>query len=146
MNSFENLSLLIAKQAEVQNKLLELEKSKTDALVKGDIERLDEIMKLEQPHMMNSANIEKNREAVQKELGIAELSLSQIVKKYDSQNIFLLKTRYDDLFTAVSELKKVNHRNIQILNSRINMVSEYVALLGLKEKLAVTYEKDGHVK
>jgi len=142
MKDLEKLSALLLKLAETQNKLLELEKRKTDVLVKGNIVQLEEIMRLEQPHLMNMSNIEKQRRSLQAELGLAEVPLLQIIKEHDPHNEFLFQNRYDGLSDTIRKLRKTNAMNQAILQTRLHAISEYVSMVGLRET-GVTYHSNG---
>ena len=56
------LTKLLEEQLKIYTKLLELESSKTDVLLKGELEALDNIVTQQQPYIMSSANCEKRRE------------------------------------------------------------------------------------
>lgn len=71
MEGYERLSLLLGRISETQHKLLALENAKTDILIHGTAQELDEILIQEQPLLMNTISLEQRREALQNELGIA---------------------------------------------------------------------------
>jgi flagellar biosynthesis/type III secretory pathway chaperone len=144
MDGFKQLSNLLCSTIETHNKLLELENRKKDILINGDISELDEILKLEQPLLMNAAGLEKKRSDLQQEMNLGDITLRQIIDLYDLQNKYLLQTRFDELSEVIAKLKKANRINIEILNSRVSMLNQFISLIGQKET-ALTYEKDGHV-
>ena len=139
---FHKLSLLLTKKLDLQNELLVLEKTKTKALVDGNIEKIEEILKAEQTFLFKSDDKRKKVQALLKEMGICELSLQQVVHKYDPHNIYSLQSILIDL-EAVSKLLKVtNETNQKIIQSRLTIIDQCFSLIGLKED-KLTYKQDG---
>jgi len=141
-NDLQKLALLLNKQLDVQIKFLELEKNKTKVLVEGDINKLDDILRQEQPLILTSASLEKQREELLAETGNLDLTLRQIVEKYDSGNKYLLRNQFEDLADILQQLKKTNSMNTKILHSRLSVIGQCLSLLGLKQD-NLTYNKDG---
>jgi len=138
----QKLATLLAKQLDVQNKFLDLEKRKTKVLVDGNIEKLDEILRQEQPLILTSGSLEKQREALLAEAGLLDMTLRQIMENYDPENKYLLKSKFDNLVDVLSQLKKVNNMNAKILNSRLSVIGQCLSLIGLRQE-NLTYNKDG---
>lgn len=141
-NDLQKLALLLNKQSDVQSKLLELEKNKTKVLVEGNIDRLDDLLRQEQPLVLTSVSLEKQREELLAKTGNLDLTLRQIVEKYDPENKYLLRNKFEDLADILQQLKKINNMNTKILNSRLSVIGQCLSLLGLRQD-NLTYNKDG---
>ncbi|MGI5891280.1 MAG: flagellar protein FlgN [Bacillota bacterium] len=140
MNNYEHLSLLLDKTLESQQKLLELEIRKTDILIRGSAQELDEILILEQPLIMNTARMEQRREALQKEMGLEGVTLREITENYDPENIYGFKGHFQTLSKVLQRLKKTNQLNMGILNSQLSLLNQIMIISGLK-KSSLTYKK-----
>ena len=145
IDALEKLSSLLLKLIQVQKKLLELELLKKEALISGDLERLDEILILGQPLVMNSQSLEKQREKLQHDMGLFDVTLKQIINDYDANNTYLLKSRFDELSVVLIKLKKVNLVNMAVLNSRVTTLNKIFSLIDVNRNNNI-YEKDGHIK
>lgn len=143
MADFEGLSLLLSRQTQIQQKLLEIENQKTVALTAGDIEKLDTLMRCEQPLIMQSGSLERRREALQKELGLNDATLSQIIEAYAADGADILKDGADELSGAVEMLKRTTRINAGILNARLSFIGQILSLTGAVNP-SLTYTKDGH--
>ncbi len=143
MADFKDLSLLLTKQTQIQQKLLEIEKQKTAVLTAGDINKLDMLMRSEQPLIMQSASLEHRREQLQREMGLADLTLKRIIEEHGPDGAEILKDRSAELTGTVERLRRAMHINTGILNARMNVIGQILSLTGAVEP-ALTYTKDGH--
>ena len=104
MNRFQKISDLLDEQLKIHNKLLEIETKKTEILTKGDIKALDELVTTQQPYIMRANNIEKQREKLQNEMGLGDLSLREVIERHRSG---YSNRNYSELSDVLSNLKKV---------------------------------------
>lgn len=137
----KRISFLLDKQFKIQMKLFELENIKTEALLKGDVKKLDDIVNLEQPLIMGSCNIEKQRDDLQSGIGYKGVTLKQIIDKFPNPDASLLKTHYDRLTDIVVKLKKVNFINHKILKSRLGVIDFILQKTGFANDEPLTYKK-----
>lgn len=143
MPGLDQLSLLLDKQIETQSRLLEIEKQKMTVLTNGHIEELDVLLKLEQPLVMNCANLERQRETMQRNMGIHGKTLMQIVKESNEDGVSLLESQAEELKNTVEKLKNTVRINTAILQERMFVIDEVLSISGV-EKQECTYKKDGH--
>jgi flagellar biosynthesis/type III secretory pathway chaperone len=141
MNDIENLCLLLDKQIALQKKLFDLENQKSEILIKGKIDQLDNLVNLEQPFIMSTSNIEKQRDSLQRKMGLEGVTLRQIVKEYSNSADNALENKFNELTDIVLNLKKVNRTNQKILNSRLEVVEFVLFEIGYKSNEVVTYKK-----
>lgn len=140
---FEKLSLLLMKQIDLQNKLLTLENHKTKVLTEGNIEKLDEVLRKEQPLVLSCAGMEKQREQLLQDMGLSGWTLKQIIGEYDPQNEYGLQTGFKKLEDILHQLSKSNETNHKILQSRLSIIGHCLSLIGLGED-SLAYQADGH--
>jgi FlgN protein. len=140
MDELALLCGLLEKQYAVQKKLLELENDKTLILAKGEDSKLDQFIKQEQPLMMETNNLEKQRETLLKKMGMESLTLKETIERTQSP----LKSELNDIFRKLSDvldqLKNVNQFNMKLLNLRLQTVKNINAQLGVQDE-SVTYKR-----
>lgn len=137
---YRQLCEILQKECALHHKLLEMENSKTEILVKGDVQRLDALMKSEQPVLMECSNLEGRRQELQEVSGWGETTLREIVFGCNTQEKEELIQLMGDLSSVVEQLKKVNGTNMAILTSRMETIAYINSMLGLEEK-QITYQK-----
>lgn len=142
-DNMSELSHLIAQQLELQTELLELEKGKTEILIKGDIEQLNQVMVKEQAFISKSACLEKQCKELLADAGLIGLSFREISKKNDPDSKYLFSRSLDALENVLQQLKKTNDFNNKIILSKISVLGHCLSMLGLHED-SLTYKKDGH--
>lgn len=141
----EKVSDLIFKLIENQKKLIELELFKKEVLIKGDVDKLDEILILEQPLLMNNQSLDSQCDKLLKEEGLDSDTLKQFISNFDCDNKYLLKSKFDELCILLEKLKKVNLVNMAILNTRMKTLNKVFSLIDIAHSSSV-YQKDGQIK
>jgi|LSQX01.3.fsa_nt_gb flagellar biosynthesis/type III secretory pathway chaperone len=139
LNRFQKISDLLDEQLKIHNKLLEIETKKTEILTKGDIKALDELVTTQQPYIMRANNIEKQREKLQNEMGLGDLSLREVIERHPEADI--LNRNYSELSDVLSNLKKVCERNQKILGARLDVINSILLNTGAVNSKEVTYTK-----
>jgi len=142
MSDFSGLSKLLKKQLSIQRELFALEQDKTDVLVRGNLKDLDEILKKEQPLLMQSVGVEQKRKAWQRERGLAAQPLKETIKTCDAEEKEGLQEIYGELSRVLLSLQKVNGKNKLILSEKLRMIDEALSLSG-QGKRPRLYQKDG---
>ncbi len=143
MHGYERLLCLLDQTVGAQKKLLELEHRKTSIITHGTVQEMDEVLLLEQSLIMKVAGLEERREAMQKEMGLAGMTLREIVNQYDSENASGFTDRLHALSSVLLELQKTNRLNMSILKSRLSVLNRLMVITGMKEPV-LTYEKTEH--
>jgi hypothetical protein len=137
MKNFDALDTILNKQMEVHKKLFELETLKTQILLKGTTEQLDDLLNLEQSCIMNSSNLEKRRQNLQSQMGMSELTLKQII--VNNPEAKFLEQNSNLLTDLLNKLKKVSNINNKILNSRLEMLNFVLTNTGVTNEQVRTY-------
>ena len=136
---YRQLCDILHKECVLHVKLLEMENTKTEILVKGDVERLDALMKSEQPLVMECSYLERRRQELQESMNLSG-TLREIVLGCETQEKKELSQTMDDLSTVIMKLKKVNGTNMAIVSSRMETIEQISSVLGLEDK-QITYQK-----
>ena len=127
-------------------KLLRLSASKTEAIVKADLELLSRITDDEQERVTAITSLENKRMKTMDEIAkilntdVASLKLGELIsllKKTPREQKELAKI-HDELKTTLHEMKIVNERNEELLNSAIEMVDFNMNLIQAMRKAPET--------
>lgn len=131
---------LLHKQAEVQARLLTLEERKSQVLIKGSVEDLNEILNAEQPLLMQSSNLEKQRAELHQKLDLEKPELRRMLDHPEDAEEQCLAEAFLILRDAVDRLKKVSELNNKVLQARIDTKKNLMRICGLSDQ-APTYSK-----
>ena len=137
---YRQLCDVLHKECILHGKLLDMENTKTEILVKGDVDRLDALMKSQQPVVMECSHLEGRRQELQESMGLGSATLREIVLTCDTQEKDELSQVMDELSDVILKLKKVNGTNMAIVTSRIETIGQISAMLGLEDR-QITYQK-----
>ena len=137
---YRQLCDVLHKECILHGKLLEMENTKTEILIKGDVDRLDALMKSQQPVVMECSHLEGRRQELQESMGLGNATLREIVLTCDTQEKDELSQVMDELSDVILKLKKVNGTNMAIVTSRIETIGQISAMLGLEDR-QITYQK-----
>jgi len=127
-------------------KLLRLSASKTEAIVKGDLESLRQITDNEQELVTLITSLETRRTKTMEEIAkilntdVASLKLGELIsllKKTPREQKELAKI-HDELKVTLHEMKIANERNEELLNSAIEMVDFNMNLIQAMRKAPET--------
>ena len=119
MDDLQVLSSLLSHQVEIYTQLLRLENEKTFILLEGKAQELDKYLIEEQPLIMQSTNLEHERLALQKKMGIEAFTLKQIINEFAANNEFDLTKHYDELAGLLKKIETANNLNTRLINSRL---------------------------
>ena len=128
------------------HKLLELSSDKTSYIVRGDLEGLERITEAEQPVVNRIAVLERRRNTTMSEIAkilntdVEGLKLSVLVsllgKSPNEQR--KLAAIHDKLGITLREMKMLNERNEELLNSAIEMVDFNLSMIQAMRKAPET--------
>jgi flagellar biosynthesis/type III secretory pathway chaperone len=130
--TFDGISTCIDKQIEVQRQLLEVEAQKKQALTAGDVESLDDLLKVEQPLVMHNAFLEKQREALL--LEVNDFTGRQ------ADGSLKLQARLDELQKTAIRLRRMVRVNMGISRARLRVIHSLLELSGYREPEIYTNE------
>ncbi len=142
-NEFRELALLLSKQLEVQKKQLTLETGKTQILVSGELEKLDEVLKQQASLVLSCDGLESRRKQLLAEMELDGLTMRQVLTQSAPQQQNNLENIISELSQVLLQLKKVNARNKKILHCRLSCINQCLSFIGLKDN-PLTYDQDGH--
>ncbi|GMB09136.1 flagellar protein FlgN [Thermolongibacillus altinsuensis] len=129
--SAKKLIKLLEKHVKLHKGLLELAKKKTEALKKGDMEALSEMMKEEQTYIAAINQVERERiRVVEAMVGKEdERTLTACISLAEGTERATLEKLRDDLTAVISELKNVNQLNQQLTQQSLEFVNVMLDML-----------------
>ena len=105
MNS---LYSMLKKSTQLYSSLLELEHEKYDAVIKADIETLDDIVSKEQAYYMKMRGDEQKREKLLESMGFSGKTLREIIDVSQGEEKVRLNDVFNELNDLLKEVKKIN--------------------------------------
>lgn len=133
----ENLISVLEQENSEYEILLELSRKKTPVIIKGDIERLQEITDEEQNVIDRISHLEKKREehihdianVINKDVELLKLeNLVRMLEKSPKEQKWLSEV-HDKLRVTLSQMRNVNAQNKELLEEALGMVEFDLNLL-----------------
>jgi len=139
----KNLSDILALQRDVYKQVLDTERKKTEIMMNGDAQALDNIINSEQSMIMRINSLEAKRISAQNSLGCGTLTLMQLVQKMkEEQNggqAEILSLLHGELTELLSDIKQVNKLNMGLINAKLEFIDEFMAEVGMARESTGTY-------
>ena len=142
----DNLITTLNSENDQYQKLLKLSDTKTDAIVKGDLDSLTKVTDNEQDIVSTIQALEKERTKTMREIAkilntdVAALKLDTLIALLDKtprEQSELAKV-HDALHNTLFNMKVVNERNEQLLKSALEMVDFNLNLVQSMKKAPET--------
>lgn len=143
---------VLEEQKECYEGLLTLAKYKTDSIVEREMELLEEVLKREQEFIGRAARLEKNREAILKDISTVlnvrfdKLTILELISKLDKtpdEQKKLAKIR-EELLEIADELKEQNITNEALLRQSLEFIDFTLnALQSINSYSAGGYQNQG---
>lgn len=138
-----NLIELLEENAKVYKSFLELEHKKYDALIKNEINVLDDIVAQEQACYLKMRGLEQKREKLVDTLGCKDMTLKEIIKLAEGEEKNILIKKYEELNAIVNEVKKINSLCKTVIGVRIHRINKAMSQLGESENTYSNLQSKG---
>lgn len=122
----------LEENVELYSNFLDLEYEKYDAVVKDDINALDNVVAQEQAFYLKMKGLDQRREKILKDLGFSDKTLREIIDTSCDGEKQRLIGIYDKLNTLINEFKKINSLCKTLIEIRLHRVDK--AIKQLEEK------------
>lgn len=141
------LYTVLNESAQIYREFLELEYKKYDAILKADIETLDDLVSKEQAFYLKIRGLEQKREHIIETLGFEDKTLKEIIEISNNEQKQILLDIYNELNKLITEVKKINNLSKTLIEVRLHRVDKAMAQLGEKQNTYVRNEhKNSNVK
>ena len=121
--NFKMLIQSLEAEVDIYKKFEEIEETKTSAIVNGDIEKLDEILTVEQMLHMKVQSLEKKRIETMRNLNLDGKTLIDVIELAESEDKEKLSEIYDELNFYIDSIKQINEYNTKLVKSRLDIIS-----------------------
>lgn len=130
-NNIENLINILETEYKIYNDVNLLSKKKTEVIVGGKVNELENIVKAEQLLLQQIMKLEENRENIIFEIASSfsqppeELSISKIIELYqdkDSEITNRLKSCYNVMQNVLNEVQSNNDLNNKLIKSSLEYI------------------------
>lgn len=124
---------ILNESADLYKSFLELEYAKHDAVIKNDIELLDDIVSKEQVYYMKMRGLDQKREKLIDSLGCKGMTLKEIINSDKINNKEELTEKYNELNEIIYKVKKINNLNKTLIEVRMHKIDDALVQLGEKD-------------
>jgi flagellar biosynthesis/type III secretory pathway chaperone len=122
--STENLISIMEKLLKLHQSLYELSAKKTDIVIKGDMDALNQILRDEQSHITAISQFERERQTCAEAIlpGMDKPTISECIEAVDGEEKDKLIQLRTDLIETVSKIKEKNELNQQMIHQSLQFV------------------------
>ena len=148
----ENLINVLIEQDKEYKELLNLSKEKTEVIIKGDTDKLREMLSEEQHYLDKVANLEKNRIEIVNDIAIVlnkdveYLTVKEIVRLLEGQKKEQQKLAQarDNLNRTLKDMVKINDMNKRLIEDSLEMIEFNINLINSMKQFPemANYSKD----
>lgn len=125
MENFEEFYDFMLEYTEFLEETAEKEKDKLSALLSDDLKRIEHCLNEHQSTIKKTELFEKDREKIQKRLGIEGLTFKEIIEKcLDPEEKELLSKLYVRFKTAIDSVKHANKTSLQVAQMNLKIIEE----------------------
>ncbi|MPM77269.1 hypothetical protein SDC9_124270 [bioreactor metagenome] len=124
------LTALLCKLTLNLQRIAALEDIKTKVLIKGSAEELGALLNAQQPLIMQSYNLERQRTKLQESMGMEKDEMLRITENPAPGDETRLADSYRELKKAIKELHRLGTHNGQVLRTRIDTKKNLLRILG----------------
>jgi hypothetical protein len=127
----------------------EISAKKTDVIVKGKIEELDSLVRVEQAIIIKIGKMEAEREAATQELSaqmgleLEGVTLSEINTRLDADSFSRLDNCQRNLVATLAGLKNTNDLNSELIQNALDYINFSVNLMTADQSGGNIYSQDG---
>jgi flagellar biosynthesis/type III secretory pathway chaperone len=143
MNSLYDL---LKESTQLFSKLLELEHEKYDAVIKANIEMLDDIVSDEQAYYLKMRGDEQKRENLLEEMGCSGKTLREIIDMSQGEEKTKLRDAYKEFNELLKEVKKINRMCRTLIEVRLRRIDSVLSQLGENNTYTDMKHKDNNAK
>ncbi len=147
----DRMTAVLEQEAEVYRALVELSSKKQDALVAGDLEALDGVVRAEEALLWKAGRFEETRQMVATELADllelkdGERTLVRLIEAVGEPRAAALRERQGEILRSVAELSANNETNGRLIEQALTQVRLTVGLLAKSRQAGAAYGPAGQV-
>lgn len=131
----KSLVNVLKQEAAIYEELLAMSKDKTDVIVKGKIQELEQMVKSEQEYILRLSGFESEREALVdrlsdiKDTKAEELTISAITQMFAGKEAEELLNVQQKLMETIKSLSETNELNEKLIQSSLEYINFTISLM-----------------
>lgn len=146
----KQLTVILNRENEIYETLSKLSNNKTDIIVAGKVNELENIIKIEQSLVIKIAKLEDQREKLVESLSFnlgkkpEDITLSELVEKIGERESAELKTCQDKIVKTINVLKTANELNAKLIKSSLEYIDFSINMMTSINTVTNSYGSTGH--
>jgi len=143
---------ILTREVEIYQEVLKISKDKTELIVEGKINELDNMTKMEQAFVIDIGKLETLREKVVKglsdDIGLnpSDITISEIINHLDKEQAQELEICKNNLLSIINEVKTVNDLNSKLIQNSIDYINFSINVLSSIPETNNNYSNTGDAK
>ncbi|HEX2924832.1 MAG TPA: flagellar protein FlgN [Ruminiclostridium sp.] len=150
MGLVKNLTDILNNENDIYETLLKISNNKTDLIVSGKVNELENIVKIEQSLIIKIAKLEDKREAIVGSLSAflgkksEEITVSELVEKLGQQDSKELKACQQRMLKNINDLKTVNELNSKLIKNSLEYIDFSINMMTSEGTVTNSYGSSGN--
>lgn len=121
--------------------LVDCEQEKRQALLRQEAEKIESLVQAQQAMVMKLDSLEKKRITAQRDAGLADKNVNQILESVDSQTQMALRPSLEKLSDVALHLQNLNRASMEIASTELKLMDQ--ASRSYKEDVQGLYTSGG---
>ena len=148
----KSLVNVLKQEAAIYEELLAMSKDKTDVIVKGKIQELEQMVKSEQEYILKLSGFESQREALVdrlsdiKDTKAEELTISAITQMFAGKEAEELLNVQQKLMETIKSLSETNELNEKLIQSSLEYINFTISLMTTAGDDDNSYDTNASIK
>lgn len=151
-NLINQLILILQEEKKIYDSLLHISKNKTEIVVGGRINELENLIKIEQDLIVQVGKKEAGREDLMNniidefKISEHEVSISTLYKYLDTENSNRVQNIQNEILKTLNELKETNKVNSRLIKQSLDYVEFSMNVFQGIKPLGNDYQNQGKIK
>lgn len=133
MKQMDSLYSVLEEILELYSSFVKVEYEKYDAVVRNNIEKLDEIISKEQVFYLKAKGLEQRRVRITDSMNIKDKTLTEIIEITGEDESARLKLLRDRLNNSLADFKKINSECKTLIDVRLHRIDTVMSKLGERD-------------
>ncbi len=145
------LNAVLEQETKIYEAISKISKSKTNIIVQGKVQELENMVKLEQALILQLGKLENEREktvenlAKQLDIKSSQFTISELARHLGGEAGQKLKTYQEHLARSINNLKDANELNSKLIKNSLEYIEFSINLISSVGAGTNNYGNSGHV-
>jgi flagellar biosynthesis/type III secretory pathway chaperone len=149
MELVKRLTDILAKENDIYETLSKISNNKTDLIVSGKVNELENIVKIEQSLVLKIAKLENERETIVETMSAIlgkkseDITVSELVEHLGQENSAELKACQDRMLKNIRNLKNSNELNSKLIKNSLEYIDFSINMMTSVGTVTNSYGSSG---